>query len=102
MSSSGIFSLRMSTSLTVISQPRPLLNPLYGLEVSPDQTMAELEAKPPISLFSISLNPSPPPSRNSSMNIPQNTPNPVSRLRPLFRASVSRISLKRSMSKNFI
>ena len=80
---------------------RPLRKPLYDSLVGLEARKQEFVAKPSKFSFMLFWKPFPPPMRVTSMNIPQNTPNAVSRLRDLLRVSVAIISSTESLS-NFI
>ena len=76
----------------------PLRKPLYASPVLCEARKPELVANPSKFFFSIYSSPCPPPIRATSIKIPQNTPNAVSRLLVLFLVIVMRISSQVSMS----
>ena len=62
----------------------------------------EFVAKPSNSRESICCNPCAPPIRDTNMKMPQKMPKAVSRLRVLFRVSVTNISSQTSQSNRLI
>ena len=95
---SGTPRRRRSISASSKSHQRPFRKPLYASPVRCAATKAEFVAKPLNSELMASCMACPPPVRATSMNMPQNTPNAVSRLRVLFLVIVMRISSQESMS----
>ena len=77
---------------------RPFLNPCEGIDVRSATRTVVLFANPSKFIIRECFSPLPPPIRNSSMNTPQNTPNPVRKLRLLLRVRESEISLNVSQS----